>query len=439
MSRTKFATGTMILPAAMLLLCILRPAIGQQVLDRVVAVVDDDPILESEVVQDAYLKAMQLRIDPMQQPEEFQKLKESSLESMINQKVLLIQADKDTIKAEQRNVDRYLEQQMQSVLQQVGGEDRLEEQMGSSITKIRRTYREQIEKNLRIQMVQNAKMANIKVSRREVEAFFKAKKDSIGRLQESVDISHILIQPKAGEEARKVALAKIESIRERIIKGEDFNQLAKDNSEDPGSAARGGDLGFMSRGDFVHEFEETAFNLQPGELSDVVETQFGFHIIRLVERRGEKIHAQHILIIPKPSHADEVAAAEKIKAIYNEIKNGADFLALVDKYSMDQSTKNRQGHLGVFEIDQLRETAKEFVYALKDVPVGGYSEPVHTQYGFHVLKLNAREEPRELTLEKDWARIEKMALDYKMQKEFKKWLNELKENVYIEIKESMGA
>jgi len=435
----KFAHGRMMVLAALIIFCTLTPAVSQQILDRIVAVVDDDAILESEIVQDAYLRAMQLRIDPIKQQEEFQKLKESSLESLINQKVLLIQADKDTVKAEQRNVDSYLEQQMQSVLQQVGGEEKLEEQMGSSITKIRRTYREQIEKNLRIQMVQNAKMANIKVSRREVEAFFKDKKDSVGTIQESVDISHILIQPKAGEEARKLALEKIKSIRERIVKGEDFAQLARDNSEDPGSAARGGDLGFMSRGDFVREFEETAFNLQPGELSDVVETQFGFHIIRLAERRGEKIHAQHILIIPKPSHADEVAAADKIKSIYNELKGGADFLAMVDKYSMDQSTKNRQGHLGIFEIDQLRETAKEFVYALKDVQVGGYSEPVHTQYGFHILRLNAREEPRELSLDKDWTRIEKMALDYKTQREFKKWLDQLKENVYIEIKESIGS
>ena len=439
MSTTNFVCGKLIQLAAVIFFCTLSPAVSQQILDRIVAVVDDDAILESEIVQDAYLKAMQLRIDPLKQPEDFQKLKESSLESLINQKVLLIQADKDTIKAEQRNVDSYLEQQMQSVLQQVGGEDDLEEQMGSSITKIRRTYREQIEKNLRIQMVQNAKMANIKVSRREVEEFFKMNKDSIGTIQESVDISHILIQPKAGEEAHKVALEKMKSLRERIVKGEDFAQLAKDNSEDPGSAARGGDLGFMSRGDFVREFEETAFNLQPGELSDVVETQFGFHIIRLAERRGEKIHAQHILIIPKPSKVDEVAAADKIKAVYNELKNGADFTALVDKYSMDQSTKSRQGHLGVFEIDQLRETAKEFVYALKDVKVGEISEPVHTQYGFHILRLNSREDSRELSLDKDWARVEKMAHDFKMQREFKRWLDELKENVYIEIKESIGS
>jgi peptidyl-prolyl cis-trans isomerase SurA len=414
----------------------VNPAGGQQILDRIVAIVDDDVILESEVVQDAYFKAMQLRIDPIKQAAEFQNLKASSLENMINQKVLLIQADKDTINADPRTVENYLEQQMQNAIQQVGGEDKLEAQLGSTISKIRRTYREQIEKNLRIQMVQNQKMSNIKVSRREVENYFKTMKDSIGTLKETIDISHILIQTQAGEQSHKEAREKLQSLQQRIANGEDFGQLAKQYSEDTGSAARDGDLGMMSRGDFVREFEQAAYNLQPGEVSDIVETQFGYHIIRLIERRGDKIHAQHILITPKPSQADEKAAADKIKNIYSALLNGANFDSLVEKYSMDQSSKDRKGHLGTFEIEQLRETAKEFVYVLKNLKPGEYGEPVKTQYGFHVLRLNSREEPRELSLDKDWQRIEKMALEYRLANEFSRWLNELKENIYIEIKES---
>ena len=123
---------------------------------------------------------------------------------------------------------------------------------------------------------------------------------------------------------------------------------------------------------------------------------------------------------------------------YNELENGADFVKMVEKYSQDESTNKQQGHLGRFGIDQLRQTAKEFVFALKGVKVGGYSAPIKTKYGFHILKLNSRELPRELSLKKDWDKISAMALEYKKQQEFKKYLEEIKEGIYIEIKPAMS-
>jgi peptidyl-prolyl cis-trans isomerase SurA len=410
------------------------PLQAQQVLDQIAAIVDDDIILQSEVTQAAYLLAMQMSIDPVKSPKEFQKIQSTSLDNLINQKVLLIQADKDTIKADERQVETLLQQQMQNITQQLGGEQKVEEYFGTTMSKIRRNYRDEIEKNVRITRVRDQKLANQKISRREVEQFYTAKKDSIGQIPESVDISHILIVVKPGEVARKAAYEKIKSIRDKIEAGEDFNEMARTNSEDPGSASRGGDLGLMTRGDFVRPFEEVAFNLKPGELSDIVETEFGYHIIRLIEKRGDKIHAEHILVSIKPTREDEVIAAEKIKKIHTELKSGAKFTDLVGIYSDDESTKNQQGHLGTFEMSQLRETAKEFVYALKGLKPGDISDPIRTPYGFHILILNSREEARELSLDKDWDRLERMALEYKKQKEFKRWLDEIKENVFIEIK-----
>ncbi|NOY60904.1 MAG: hypothetical protein GXO75_18500 [Calditrichaeota bacterium] len=411
---------------------------SQQLLDGIAAIVDDDVILHSEVTQAAYIMAMQLQIDPVKNPKEFAKLKKSSLENLINRNLLLIQAKKDTIKADEHQVDGYLQQEMQKNIQQMGGEDKLEEYFGTTLSKIRRQYREEIEKNLIISAVQNQKLANVKVSPREVESFFKTHKDSIGQVKETVDISHILIEAQPGEKARKKALDRIKMIRKRIMDGANFAEMAKEFSDDPGSASRGGDLGFMSRGDFVRPFEEAAFNLKPNEISGIVETEYGFHIIQLLERRGDKIHTRHILVALKPTKEDEVAAANKIKKIYNELENGADFVKMVEKYSQDESTNKQQGHLGTFEIDQLRQTAKEFVFALKGVKVGGYSHPVKTKYGFHILKLNSREQPRELSLKKDWDKISEMALAYKKQKEFKKYLEEIKEGIYIEIKPAMS-
>ena len=409
---------------------------AQQTLDKIVAIVDDDVILQSEVTQAAYYMALQLGIDPSSSSSEFEELQKNSLESLINQKLLLIQADKDTITADERQVDAYLQQQIQTIVQQLGGEDKVEEHFGTTMSRVRRNYREEIEKNFRIRAVQDQKMADIVVTRREVEQYFNTHQDSLQPIKETVDISHILVSPQAGEEAERAALERIDELRERIIQGEEFAELAKQYSDDPGSASRGGDLGFMSRGEFVREFEEAAFNLETGEISEPVKTEYGYHIIRMEEKRGEKIHTHHILIALKPSREDEIAAAEKIKEIHRQLREGASFIEMVEQYSTDESSRDLGGHLGKFEIDQLRQTAKEFIFVLQDVEVGGISDPVKTQFGFHILKLNAKEEPRPLTLEKDWDRIEARALEFKKQGMFQSWLEEIKQDVYVEIKAS---
>lgn len=419
----------------LLLLVMGQSAWSQQVLDRIVAIVDDGVILESEIVQGAYLMAMQMQIDVSKNPKEFDALKKNTLTNLVTQKLLLIQAEKDTIKAEERQVEAYLQQQMQGIIQQLGSEQKVEEYFGSTLTKIRRNYREEIEKNLRANQVRKLKLENIKIGRREAEDFFKAHRDSIGRIQETVDISHILITPKAGAAAKKAAREKISELLQRAQKGDDFAELAKEFSQDPGSGSAGGDLGFMSRGELERPFEEAAFALQAGQISDIVETRYGFHIIKMEERRGEKIRVRHILIAPKATREDEVAAADSIKSVYKKLKEGVPFEDLVRLYSEDASTNQLKGHLGTFEIDQLKERAKEFVYAIKDIKENGYSDPVRTQYGFHILRMNRRAPARELSMDKDFERIQRMALDYKKQKTFESWIADIKENVFVEIKD----
>ncbi len=419
----------------LLLIMMSTLALSQQVLDRVVAIVDDDIILESEVVQSAYLAALQMGIDPAKNAQEFQNLKEQVFNTLINKKVLLIQADKDTVEADERTVEFHLQQQMQQVAQQVGGEDKIEEYFGMSPVRVRKNYREQIEEELRITAVRDLKMTGITVSRREIESFYTTHKDSLPEIKATVELSHILIKPEPGPEAVVEAKNEIEMIQQKLNEGADFSELAKQYSDDPGSAPRGGDLGFMSRGTFVREFESAAFELEPGQVSDIVRTEFGFHIIKLLERRGEKIHAQHILAAPEPSEDDQVLAAEKIKDIHSQLINGADFSEMVTKYSQDETTIANAGQLGQFEIDQLRQTAKEFVWALENIDEGDYSDPVKTQYGYHVLLLQKRQRPRSLDLQKDWERIKQMALENKKQQEFQKWVNEIKNEVYVEIKD----
>ncbi len=420
-----------------LILCLLfvNNAFTQQVLDRIVAIVDNDIILESQVTQTAYYMGMQTGVDPLKNPAQFQELKNTALENLVNKSLLLIQADKDTITADQRQVDSYLQQDLQRIVQQVGGEEKIEETLGMPMSKFRRTRREEIEKDLRVNAVRDQKLAKITVSRREVEQFFKTHRDSIGSAKEAMDISHILITTKPGQKAKEETFQKMKEIRKMVLEGKDFGELASKYSEDPGSAANRGDLGFVSRTSLVREYAEAALKLNPGEISDIVESQFGYHIIRMEEKRGEKIHTSHILLSIKPDKEDEIAAAEKIKEIHARLIDGANFNELVKEYSEDESTNQQNGYLGNFEIEQLRSMAKEFVYALRGVEPGEYSDPIKTQYGFHILKLNGKNEERPYSLETDWDLIENMALEYKKFQELQKWIKEIKEQVFVEIKE----
>ena len=408
---------------------------GQELLDRIVAIVDDEIILESEVTQMAWMMASQMSIDPVRDQKKFNELRKVAVQNFVTKELLVIQADKDTVEVDKRQVESYLEQQMQNAIQQAGGQDKLETIFGMTLSQIRRNYREDIEKELRAKSVQDQKMINVAVSRRETKEFFESVKDSIGRINDTVDISHVLVEVKPGEKGRMEAMERAIQIRKKLIDGGDFDALAKEFSDDPGSAPRGGNLGFMSRDDFVREYAEAAYNLAPDTFSDIVESQFGFHIIQLLDKRGEKINTRHILVSIKPTKEDEVAAAEKIKSLSAQLRNGADFNEMVLDHSDDPSTKQDRGHLGTYEVDQLKSMAKEFVFALNGVEIGEYSDPVKTQYGFHILKLNNREDAREIDFDKDYDRIAELALNFKKQKELQKWIDQMKREVFIEYKD----
>lgn len=406
---------------------------SQQVLDRIAAIVDDQVILQSDIAQGAYLFAMQAGINPEKEPEKYRQLQKQVLDNLINQQLLLIKAEKDTIKADEHQIDALLDQQMQSLNSQMGSEEKVEAAFGMSVSKIRRNYRTEIEKNLRAKMVRDKKESTISVSRREVSDFFNVNKDSLPMVEEGVDISHLLIEIKAGDEAAQKAYKKIDIIYQELKKDGKFEEMARDFSDDPGSARRGGDLGFMQRGDFVREFEEVAFSLKPNEISDIVRTQFGYHIIQMIERRGEKIHVRHILAGFSATSDDERLALEQINRLYERLQSGARFDSLVTVESNDASTREKNGHLGFFELKQLEQTAPEFVPVVKELQPNQYSKPFRTRYGFHIMKLNRRRENRAYSLKQDWEQIENMALQYKRQKEYLHWMESLKKNVYVKI------
>jgi peptidyl-prolyl cis-trans isomerase SurA len=409
-----------------------QTAYSQEVLDRIVAVVDDQIIMQSQLLQYAYSLAVQLEIDPRKQPDKFNELRDGALENLIVQKVLFTKAKEDSVTVDQRQVDQVLEERLKGMTEQLGSEEKVEEYFGQPIRKVRRTLRENIEESLLVRTLQQRKFRDIKISRREVEEFYHAMKDSLPGIKAAVHLRHILLNIAPGEAAVKAAQAKIDTLLNRVQSGEDFAKLARLYSEDPGSASKGGELGYIQRGDFVREFEETAFALQPNEISGVVRTQFGFHIIQLIDRRGEKINARHILIRVATSSNDEKEAQAFAKQLREDILAGKiSFEDAAKKHSTDQTTNEKGGDLGWFESEQLQ--VPTFREAAKTLKPGEISAPLKTQYGFHLVRLEERRDPRQLTLERDWQQIQEIALNAKSEKEFQAWVNSLKKQIYIRV------
>jgi peptidyl-prolyl cis-trans isomerase SurA len=416
---------------------ILCPAArAQQVLDQVAAVVDNNIILSSELLQYTRQLAVQLGINPAKDQAKFEELRRNTLDNLVIQKVLLTKAKEDSVTVDDRQVDQTLDEQINRMVQQLGSEEKLEEYFGQPVRKIRRTLRQEIADRLLVETLQTKKVREIRITKREVEEFYNARKDSLPRLKASVKLSHILFTIEAGEEAQKKARTLIDSLLALVRSGEDFASLARKFSQDPGSTEKGGELGFIQRGDFVKEFEEAAFALKPGELSDVVKTQFGLHIIQLIDRRGEKINARHILIRLTTTSDDEAAVVQKAKNVREEILSGKiAFADAAKQYSQDKTSGPNGGDLGWFEVDQLQLPA--FRQAVEALKVDDISEPVKTQFGYHVLRLDGKREPRTMSLTEDYEQLHELALYNKREREFSTWVEGLKKQLYIRINEEI--
>lgn len=415
-----------------LILILSQNIFSQELVDKIVAVVDNEVILKSELDFQAAMYASQRNLDPNDI-----NVKKELLNKLIEDKLLYAQALIDTIEVSDDDVNRQLDQVIAYYTSQYGSKERLEKAYGMSIEKIRREMREDTRKNLMAEMLKNQKFGKVDVSRKEVEQFFNSYKDSIGVISEKFEIAHIFINPKSSDKLKRKAKQFAQSLLDSIKNGADFTELAKKNSDDPGSASGGGDLGFVKRGVFYPEFEAAAFRLKEGELSDIVESPVGYHIIELIEKRGESIHCRHILIKPKSDNEADLKAIETLTEIRDSIINGVNtFSYYAAKYSDDKETAKFGGVLGTFEAGQLDKQLLDQVYKLEEGKVGFPKrlEIGPGQYGFHIVKLLKRIPEHQPNLDKDYDEIKKIALLKKKERLFKEWIAEIKKNIFWEIR-----
>ncbi|HEM48659.1 MAG TPA: hypothetical protein ENO27_00480 [Caldithrix sp.] len=412
---------------------LIIPTIAQQLIEGIVGVVGNEIILKTEIEQYVQNYIIQNRINVRNNEKLVKDLMKNTLERLIEQKILLTKAEEDTITIADEILDARVDQRINYMINQVGSESELEKVFGSSMKKIRKDTRTVIKEQLLVEQTRAMNFQGMKISRREVEEFYKQYKDSLPGMPETVEISHILKIVKPSDESLSVAYDKASSILAEIKAGADFETLAEKYSDDKASAKRGGDLGLISRGDFVTEFETAAFQLKDGEISDIVQSQFGFHIIQMIERRGEKIRTRHILIQVLPTPEDEQRVINELNQLRTRALNGEDFSELAMQYSDDENVTKDRGFLGEFETDKL--IIPEFKSIVRGLQPGEISEPFRTEFGYHIVLLNKRNAERKISLENDWVKLEEVALNFKMEKEYQKWMEELKKNIPIEIYE----
>lgn len=403
---------------------------AQQVLDKVIAVVGSEAIYLSDLQNETQLYALQNQVDPKTAD-----LQKKILENMINDRLMLAKAIEDSVAVTDDEVQQQLDERIKEIVQQNGSEARVEELYGMPINRMKREFRETMKKQLLKTKLYRLKFGNINVGRREVEEFFAAYRDSLPEAPEEVDVSHIYVTPKVSPEVKQPAYQKAKTILDSIKAGGDFAGFAKRHSEDLGSASHGGDLGWARRGDFVKEFEEAAFALKPSQLSDVVETSLGYHIIQLLERRGEAIHPRQILIKLERRQADDDSTIAFLKQLKARAQSGEDFSALAKKYSEDEESATVGGELGTLSIEQLQP---DFLGTVKALSPGQISDPTRVTlskgYGYHIVLLRNRTPTHKLTLSEDWKRIEQYATALKRNKEYARWLEELRHSIYWETR-----
>lgn len=407
---------------------------AQDVVDRIIAVVSDEIILQSELDFETRTVAYQNKLN-VEDPD----VKKEVLQAMIDRKLIFAQAELDSIVISEEQLNQHIEQQIGILEQQFGSKERVEEIYGMKIEKIKREIRDELRKNLMIQQLREMRFGSIEASRREVYEFFDLYKDSLGIIPEKVKIYHIFKNPSTTETLKQKYRDLAEAIRDSIINhGADFSEMAKKYSDDPGSSQEGGDLGFVKRGVFYPEFEAAAFALGEGEISEVIESPVGFHIIELKERRGEAINTRHILIKIKADDKSDLEAIDFLNELRDSIISGkGTFQEFAKEYSDDKETSKLGGYLGTLYLKQVeQQKLLDVVSKLKEGEISypnriNYSED---EYGYHIVYLEKRIPQHQPDIEIDYADIKVLADEYKRQQEYELWIKELKEKIYWEIK-----
>ena len=404
-----------------------------EVLDGIAATIDTRIILKSEVLSQLQLAIMEYKIERPDQSL-MDSLYREILQQMIDDKLILIEAERDTsIKISNQDIVDALDNHITRIKEQFPSEEAFLAQLtaeGLTLKELRNRYKDEVKNQLYKENLLNRLLSGVTISSGEVKEFYNSHQDSLPRRPAGIHLAHILISTKPGQATRDSLLAYTQLLLDKVKSGEDFSLLASSYSDDY-SSENGGDLGWFSRGDMVPEFEDAVFNLTPGQVSDIVETQFGFHIIKCTDKKGDRRRASHILMKFTPSDDDLRQSEQLADSVYNLIKAGEDFNRLARQFSDDETTAKTNGDLGWYSTEDLFNECKQVVAEHQS---GEYIKPVASQYGYHILNIIEKKSSRLLDFEQDYNDLEEIAKRFKAQQQLKEWIVQVREKYYIEVK-----
>ena len=424
----------------LLKLIYLSPVLGQaRMIDRVVAVVGEYHVLQSDV-ESQYL---QNRAQGIVSPGD---MKCEILEDFLSQKLLVNQAKIDSIEVPESTVEMQLDSRLQYFTSMIGSREALEEYFNKSIIEIKEDMRQSVREQMLTQQMQGTITADVTVTPSEIRDFYNSlPEDSVPFINSRIEISQITLYPPADDEAIFEVKQRLLDLRRRILDGEKFTTLAVLYSEGP-SAPQGGDLGFFGRAEMDPAFSKAAFSLKEGGVSSIVESAFGYHLIQLVERKEDRVHARHILMTPKPNPENLRLTRNKLDSIANVIRSDTlSFEMAARIFSEDKHTAVNGGVMvnpvdltTRFELDHLE--AEEYV-ALRDLKVGDITDPFESKDEnrkkiYKIIKIRSRSEPHRANMKDDYKILKDMALEEKKYKIFRDWLDEKMEDTYIRVDEA---
>ena len=422
-------------------------SIGQKTLiDKVVAVVGDNIILQSEIESQYQQMLTQNQGQPLPADQ-----KCVIFDNLLLDKLFLSQAQIDSVTTTSEEIDAELERRIKYFISVFGSKEKLEEYYGKTIIELKDDFKDDIQKQLVSDKMKNKVFAGLKVSPAEVKDFFdRIPKDSIPYFNSELELGEIVMFPKVTETEREFARKKIEGIRKEIVDGSDFSAKAIQYSEDPGSYMEGGSLGVVERGEMVPEFEAIIYKLKEGELSDVFETPFGFHLAIVDEKRGDKLKVRHILIKSKVTANDLAAVSDRMDSVLHQLR--ADSLTWRDavrQFSDDDASKsigglvtNAKNNTTFFEKPDIDGT---LIVSIDRMKVGEFSDVLsfaavdktgENKRGYRIIWLKDESKPHKASLELDYSKIQTAAKAEKQQKSLEAWLKLHKSNNYVRIEDS---
>ena len=416
------------------------PLLAQSV-DKIEAVLGDEIILTSEI-ESQYLQYLS------QGNIKSSEIRCKIIEDLLFQKLLINQAKLDSLNVSDEEVETEINKRLSYFESQLGSVKKVEDYFGKSKAEIELELSKVIKEQFLAQRMQTQLTSSIKVTPAEVRDAYALLSDAeIPTMPTQVEVAQIVIKPEITNDQKDKIREKLNSFRDRVYKGEDFKMLATLYSDDPGSATNGGELGFVNRGDLVPEFERAAFRLKEGEISEVVKSQFGFHIVQLIERRGEQINVRHILIKTKVNATALYAAKIKIDNIEKELKEEIiTFDQAVIKYSDDEN-KNNGGLLlnpnTMSALHTLNDMTPSLRLVVEKLEVNQFSSPVVIQIkdenkAYRILRLNKRTDQHKANLVDDFAIIKEYSINAKKELALEKWTSKIITKTYINLSEELS-